>query len=306
MFSIVIPLYNKESTVLNSVESALAVIGVNRVIVIDDGSTDGSLQKLDGIKDSRLQIIRQDNAGPGAARNHGLELCDTEYVLFLDADDELYPDIFTSANYLFKTYPDLAAVVHGWHFGDEMMFDRDRYIAASLIPGIFRLPPSIDGIRFKRLVDLCHSGAIVAKTEVIRTYGGFFDAWKCTYAEDSYLWIRVLLNHNIYFTLEPKMWFNTGASELGIGRVGRKPSRPIVTNPTPTQDLSPPEYLPALSRLVDLYVSYELTEALHARDHQRLFQLIRVHISTLLRHPRMAARIIRHFPISVKDNPVKS
>lgn len=305
MFSIVIPLYNKESTVLNSVKSALAVIGVKNVIVIDDGSTDSSLQKLNAVKDSRLQIIRQDNAGPGAARNRGLQICDTQYVLFLDADDEVYPDIFTSAECLFKMYPQLVAVVHSWHSGDDLLFDRDRYTAANIVPGIFRLPTSIAGAQFKRVVDLCHSGAIVAKTEVIRSNGGFFDAWKCTYAEDSYLWIKILLHHNLFFTLQPKMWFNTSASELGIGRLGRKPSRPIVIDPIPTRNLSPTEYLPALNRLLDLYVSSELTEAIQAHDCKRLFQLISRHTSILLRHPRMAARIIKHFPVVMWNSAFK-
>lgn len=302
MFSIIIPLYNKKATVANSVKSALSAVGVEQVILVDDGSTDGSLHQLHDITDSRLKIILQDNAGPGVARNRGLQMCESKYVLFLDADDEVYPDIFTTTHDVFKAYPDSAAVVHAWHFGDDRVFSQDRYAAAGLSPGIFRLPSSIDGVGFKRVVDLCHSGAIVAKTELVRAYGGFFDSWKCTYAEDSYLWIRLLLKNNIFFTLQPKMWFNTGASELGIGRVGRKPSRPIVVDPTPTRNWTPAEYLPALNRLLDLYVLTELAETIDACDRQQLFKLIRDHFSTLVRHPRMAARIVRKFPDIMRSN----
>lgn len=296
MLSVVIPLYNKESTVIDSVQSALNVIGLYQVIVVDDGSTDNSFAQLQKLKDSRLKIIQQDNAGPGSARNRGLELCQTEYVLFLDADDQLYPDIFVSSKDIFQTYSDCAAVIHSWHAGDDRYFDRRRYNLAELSAGLFKLPISISGKTFKRVVDLCHSGSIIAKTEEVRANGGFFDEYKSTYGEDSYLWIRMLLKSKVYFTLKPKMWFNTSASELGIGRIGLKPSRPIVVKASRTRETTPHEYLPAFQRLIDFYVILEAKDAICANNFRHLYHLTKSHPRIFFKHPKLSIRIIKCLP----------
>lgn len=88
--SIIIPIYNKEKYLNNCISSiknqSLKDI---EVICVDDGSTDDSLSTLKSYTsdDSRFKIIKQENRGPGLARNVGLENATGEYVLFLDADD---------------------------------------------------------------------------------------------------------------------------------------------------------------------------------------------------------------------------
>lgn len=296
MFSIVIPLYNKAETVLDSVLSATKVEGLERIVVVDDGSTDDSLKRLSEVCDERLIVVTQANAGPGAARNRGLMECDSDYVLFLDADDEVYPDIFTSAHSAFSQHSECAAVIHAWHVGNERVFEGERYQIADISSGLFSLPPSIDAIRFKRIVDMCHSGSTVIKSECVRSCGGFFDSWKCTYAEDSYFWIRVLLSQQVFFSLQPLMWFNTEASELGVGRVGRKPSRPIVVDSRPTREFAPRRLRRALKRLVKLYVNQELSEAISLQDGTTVKCLIRKYPEVLFDNPRIAARIVKNLP----------
>lgn len=90
--SVVIPLYNKEQSVKRAVQSVLNQ--TNRyfeVIVVNDGSTDGSLEVVEAIDDDRLKLISQPNAGVSAARNTGVEIARAKYVAFLDADDEWHP-----------------------------------------------------------------------------------------------------------------------------------------------------------------------------------------------------------------------
>ena len=59
------------------------------LIVVDDGSTDGSVRLVESFHDERIRLIRQKNGGPGVARNTGAKSAKGEWILFLDADDEL-------------------------------------------------------------------------------------------------------------------------------------------------------------------------------------------------------------------------
>ena len=88
--SVIIPLYNKESIVERSVNSVLCQSFTDfELIIVDDGSTDNSLSVVKSIKDSRIHIIEQENGGPSKARNTGVKHSKGEWILFLDADDEL-------------------------------------------------------------------------------------------------------------------------------------------------------------------------------------------------------------------------
>ena len=89
--SVVIPCYNAERWVGRAIDSVLAQEGVTvEVIVIDDGSTDGSVDVLRRYED-RIQWETGPNRGACAARNRGLALARADYVMFLDADDYLLP-----------------------------------------------------------------------------------------------------------------------------------------------------------------------------------------------------------------------
>ncbi len=89
--SVIIPLYNKAGTVRRAVDSALTQGGVDaEVIVIDDGSTDGSADQVRAYGD-RIVFRHQPNAGPSVARNHGAKLASHSLLAFLDADDEYLP-----------------------------------------------------------------------------------------------------------------------------------------------------------------------------------------------------------------------
>lgn len=93
--SVVIPTYNRERTIVRAVQSVLAqTMGDLEVLVVDDGSTDGTEALVRGIGDSRVIFLRpyEGNRGPAAARNAGIRAAKGPYVSFQDSDDEWAAD----------------------------------------------------------------------------------------------------------------------------------------------------------------------------------------------------------------------
>ncbi len=92
LISVVIPMYNKVKYVKRAIQSVLNQTYTDfELIVVDDGSTDGSGDVVESIIDSRLLIISQTNKGVSAARNEGVYRAKGKWVAFLDADDEYLP-----------------------------------------------------------------------------------------------------------------------------------------------------------------------------------------------------------------------
>jgi GT2 family glycosyltransferase len=94
-FAVVIPLYNKRPHIERALRSALAQTAPpGEIVVVDDGSTDGSYEYVQSLDDGRIKLHRRDSPGAGgyAARNLGIERATCDWIAFLDADDEWLPD----------------------------------------------------------------------------------------------------------------------------------------------------------------------------------------------------------------------
>ena len=116
LVSIVVPVYNAEKHLGQCLDSLLSQTHRNvEIICIDDGSTDGSASLLADYaqKDARVRLFRQRNAGPGAARNRGIDEARGEYLYFLDADDWCDETLIQKAvGALERTGADMAALPH--------------------------------------------------------------------------------------------------------------------------------------------------------------------------------------------------
>lgn len=107
MISIVMPLYNKETSIAHSLKSILQQESSNfEVVIVDDGSTDCSVSIVESVKDSRIKLIRQENGGPSKARNTGVVHASGEWILFIDADDEMLPNALKIFEQYIKNVPD--------------------------------------------------------------------------------------------------------------------------------------------------------------------------------------------------------
>ena len=118
--SVIIPTYNRANLVCRAIDSALAQTHPDiEIIVVDDGSTDDTAERL-AIYDQRIRVIRQPNAGVGAARNSGIALAGGEFIAFLDSDDDWLPWKLSAQIAAFQQRPELQFTCT-----DAMVIDRD-------------------------------------------------------------------------------------------------------------------------------------------------------------------------------------
>ena len=90
---VVIPVFNGRETICTAVASVLAQSGglIQRIIIVDDGSSDGTAQVVQSLESPLIELLRTPNYGVARARNFGIERSTTEWVAFLDADDVWMP-----------------------------------------------------------------------------------------------------------------------------------------------------------------------------------------------------------------------
>lgn len=93
LVSILIPAYNAEEFIADAIRSAIAQTWQDKeIIVVDDGSTDGTAEVARGFASKSVVVVSKENQGPAAARNFAYQLSQGEYIQWLDADDLLAPD----------------------------------------------------------------------------------------------------------------------------------------------------------------------------------------------------------------------
>ncbi|MGN1095128.1 MAG: glycosyltransferase family 2 protein, partial [Eubacteriales bacterium] len=114
--SVIVPFFNGEKTLDRCIESILAQTYTNfELIMVDDGSTDGSCAVVEKYaqKDKRIKLVNKAHAGVSAARNLGLDIADGDFIQFIDADDYVEPEMFeTMLNAINKAHADIAVCNH--------------------------------------------------------------------------------------------------------------------------------------------------------------------------------------------------
>jgi glycosyltransferase involved in cell wall biosynthesis len=117
MISVIIPLYNKEISISATIKSVLSQTFQNfEIIVVNDGSSDKSLESVSSIIDSRITIINQENKGVSTARNIGIRQSKYFYIALLDADDIWDPDFLKEMQYFIRSYPEASLYGCGYSF----------------------------------------------------------------------------------------------------------------------------------------------------------------------------------------------
>ena len=197
--SVVIPLYNKGPYVKRALLSVLAQTFPDfEVIVVDDGSTDESMQIVKNIHDFRVKLIQQENAGVSAARNRGIQEAKADLIAFLDADDEWAPDYLKTIINLQKRFPEAGAYATAYKIHSRGKVHIPKH---ANIP-----PPPWEGLipnYFKSARRSCPvwTSAVVIPRRVFPLVGYFPVGMRR--GQDRAMWFKVALKYKIAFSHYP-------------------------------------------------------------------------------------------------------
>ncbi|WP_285815951.1 glycosyltransferase family 2 protein [Thomasclavelia cocleata] len=194
LFSIIIPLYNKAEWIEKTIECVLSQVEKNyEIIIIDDGSSDGSDKIVKNITDDRIRFIRQKNQGVSVARNNGIMAANGKYVSFLDADDLWESDYLSVTRELFKKYPKAKIACPSY---------KVRYNKKEVIPTWRNVSTTEDCILSNFLETakskfwIVNSSCITIERKVLLEMEKIFPVGETVY-EDFDLWIRLGVRYPI-------------------------------------------------------------------------------------------------------------
>lgn len=171
--TVFIPVYNRQHYIGPAVDSVLAqTYGNFEVLIVDDGSTDGTLAKLAEYRDPRLRVERNPhNMGIPATRNRGLELARGEYIALLDSDDLCYPDRLARQVEFLDRHPDIVQIGSACNFMDADGHPLKR---------VRRQPLDPDDVAASLLFYCALTNrTIMARTAILKEYGYSLDFRRC-------------------------------------------------------------------------------------------------------------------------------
>jgi len=202
VFSVIMPLYNKEAYVEKALKSVLSQSFKDwELIVVNDGSTDGSLNVASKVieGDSRCRIINQDNAGVGAARNNGATESKGEYLCFLDADD-WWDEMFLEEMSIFSAeYPDAGIWASNYWY---VRNGKNRIGVNTKENGYINYPKMYYTTGNMPI----WTGAVCMHRNIFEINNGFPE--KIKLGEDFLLWSRITLKNKVAFLNKPLSFYN--------------------------------------------------------------------------------------------------
>lgn len=208
-FSVVIPLFNKEHFIEKTIASVLEQTYPHfELWVIDDGSTDRSLEILKRFEDTRLKIISTKNNGVSAARNLGVAQAMTSYVALLDGDDWWAPTYLEEIKSAIEAFPNnkIFATGRTHVFAEKQVEYKNSYLPKKGNTG------RIDHFRIiSKYLPAINSSSITIKKDYFLEKGRFNEGMH--HFEDHECWLRLALEQPIVFVNKPLSFYNKTVQE---------------------------------------------------------------------------------------------
>lgn len=198
-FSIIIPLYNKANEISRTLASVLNQTFTEfEIIIVNDGSTDRSLDIVKQITDKRITIYNTENKGVSHARNYGIEKASAKLIAFLDADDIWYEHHLADFKQLHEEFPDCGMYCKAYEKKDGDV----------LIPSQYKNIPKINGwshivqdyFDSSTINSIAWTSAVMLPKTTLDSIGKFDKNITLGAGEDTDLWIRIALQYPIAFS----------------------------------------------------------------------------------------------------------
>ena len=204
-FSVIIPLYNKAPYVGKTVESVLGqTFGDYELIIVDNGSNDGSHEIVAAFTDHRIKIVRlEENVGVSNARNKGVAMASAPIVTFLDADDWWDPTFLEEMAGLIDRHPDAGIYGTGYYIVKN---GKKRLAPIGVDEGFEEGEINYCAVYAKTLCMPLTSITVAMPKAVFDETGGFKPHLKL--GEDFDLWVRIALKHKTVFLNKPLSNYN--------------------------------------------------------------------------------------------------
>lgn len=192
-FSVVIPLYNKEQTILTTIQSVLSQTFLDfEIVVVDDGSKDNGPAIVRQIAHPQIRVVHQENGGVSSARNRGIREAWGEYIAFLDGDDVWKTNHLEELYSLIKEYAPQAEIFttnFARKFPDGECFINRHDLPRGIIPNYFKAYAK---------GTVVNASCICIQRDALLAAGGFKTQY--TMGEDLDLWSRLARKHSIAYS----------------------------------------------------------------------------------------------------------
>lgn len=198
------PLYNKAPYVRKAVESVVSQTYRDwELVVVDDGSSDDSAEVVGLVDDPRIRLVRQANAGVGAARNRGVSESGAPYLCFLDADDWWEPTFLEEMAGLMERHPDAGTYGTGYYIVKN---GKRRVAPVGVDEGFAEGEINYCRVYARTLCMPLTSISVCMPRTVFDKAGGF--PTDVRLGEDFLLWLRIALSNSVVLLNKPLANYN--------------------------------------------------------------------------------------------------
>ena len=200
--SVVIPLYNKVKEIERTIRSvAQQSVQPLEIIVVDDGSTDGSAEVVEAMGLPQVKLVRQNNRGVSAARNRAMEMAQGEWIALLDGDDYWLDGYLSNAEQMIEYFPAAGAI------GTAFFVDDGKRLTAGDYPEKYG---AVNFFRESMSQYVLIPSATIVRRDLALAMGGFPEGMRM--AEDQYLWTKIAREAEVAFYAHPMIIYQKSAS----------------------------------------------------------------------------------------------